>query len=163
MLSVLIPSFCAKVTLLAPSAKANKYADFFIVMALFNSFFTFLLRECLHLSIIFGVRMLVAQPILLKQGWMLAKLVFVLLLVAYHYASGAIYNQFKNDIVNYTSVKMRLWNEVATILLFAIVFLVELQNEMNALIGLGGFVGVSLLLMSGVKIYKQYRQKKGEL
>jgi putative membrane protein len=115
------------------------------------------------LAIIFGAWMLVAQPILLTQGWMLAKLVFVLLLVAYHYASGAIYNQFKNDIVNYTSVKMRLWNEVATILLFAIVFLVELQNEMNALIGVGGFVGVSLLLMSGIKIYKKYRQKKGEL
>ncbi|MDG1517466.1 MAG: CopD family protein, partial [Flavobacteriales bacterium] len=47
------------------------------------------------LAIIFGAWMLVAQPILLKQGWMLAKLVFVLLLVAYHYASGAIYNQFK--------------------------------------------------------------------
>jgi hypothetical protein len=34
---------------------------------------------------------------------------------------------------------------------------------MNALIGVGGFVGVSLLLMSGIKIYKKYRQKKGEL
>ena len=72
------------------------------------------------------------------------------------------YKKFKNDKVTTSSAKMRLWNEVATLLLFAIVFLVELQNEMSALIGVGGLIGVSLALMAGIKIYKNYRSKKGE-
>lgn len=114
------------------------------------------------LAVTFGCWLLIAQTDLFGQPWMHAKLVFVLLLIAYHHMCGAIYKKFKKDIVTTTSAKMRLWNEVATLLLFAIVFLVELQNEMSALIGVGGLIGTSLVLMAGVKIYKKYRSKKGE-
>ncbi|MBL55687.1 MAG: protoporphyrinogen IX oxidase [Flavobacteriales bacterium] len=114
------------------------------------------------LTVIFGSALLTVQPDLFTEPWMHAKLVFVLLLIAYHHVCGSIFKKFKNDIVTTTSAKMRLWNEVATLLLFAIVFLVELQNEMNALIGVGGLIGVSLALMAGIKIYKNYRSRKGE-
>ena len=114
------------------------------------------------LTLILGSTLLISKMDNLKEGWMWAKIVFVLLLIAYHHVCGAIYKKFKNDIVNTTSTKMRLWNEVATLLLFAIVFLVELQNEMSALIGVGGLIGVSLALMAGIKIYKSYRNKKEE-
>ena len=114
------------------------------------------------LAVTFGCWLLIAQTDLLSQPWMLAKLVFVFLLIAYHFMCGAIFNKFKKDIVTTTSAKMRLWNEVATLLLFAIVFLVELQDRMNALIGVGGLIGTSLALMVGIKIYKKYRSKKEE-
>lgn len=112
------------------------------------------------LVVIFGVWMLWEQPDLFKQPWMHAKLVFVLLLLVYHWICQTILNKFNNNIVNTTSNKMRLWNEGATLLLFAIVFLVELQNEMSALIGLGGLIGTAILLMLGIKIYKRYRNNK---
>ncbi len=110
------------------------------------------------LTVILGSTLLVFSSDIYAQPWMWAKLVFVLLLIAYHHVCGAIYKKFKNDIVNTTPAKMRLWNEGATLLLFAIVFLVELQDSMDALIGLGGFIGLAILLMVGIKVYKKYRK-----
>lgn len=113
------------------------------------------------LVLIFGVWMIMRDSgYYLSQPWMHAKLVFVLLLIAYHHVTGGIYKKFKNDIVTTTSLKMRLWNEVATLLLFAIVFLVVIQEGMKPLIAVGGLIGVSLLLMIGIKVYKSARDKK---
>ena len=86
-----------------------------------------------------------------------AKLTFVFLLIVYHLICGAIYKNLIKDIINHTSFKMRLWNEVATLFLFAIVFLVVLKSEIDALIGLVGFIGLAIFLMVGIKIYKRYR------
>lgn len=110
----------------------------------------------------FGIALLIEFPEYLTESWMHAKLTFVALLIAYHFACGNIYNKLQNNIVKHSSFKMRLWNEVATILLFAIVFLIELQSEMNALIGVAGFILLAVVLMIGIKIYKRSRLKKGE-
>lgn len=115
------------------------------------------------LAITFGTWLLVGYDSdFLTQPWMHAKLTFVVLLVVYHHICGAIYKKLKNDIVTHSSLKMRLWNEVATLLLFAIVFLVVMKSGMTALIGVAGLISLSVALMIGVKIYKRYRVKKGE-
>lgn len=101
------------------------------------------------------------MPTYLSESWMHAKITFVALLVAYHFACGTIHDKLQNNIINHTSFKMRLWNEVATLLLFAIVFLVVLKSEMNALIGVAGFILLAVILMIGIKIYKRSRLKKG--
>ena len=93
-----------------------------------------------------------------SESWMHAKLTFVVLLVIYHFICGEIYKNLQKDIINHSSFKMRLWNEGATLLLFAIVFLVVLKSEINALIGVVGFVGLAILLMIGIKVYKRYRR-----
>jgi putative membrane protein len=59
-----------------------------------------------------------------------------------------------------SSQKLRIWNEVATILLVAIVMLVVVKQEMSLAWGLGGLALFILLLMSAVKIYKNVRGKK---
>ncbi|MFT4684545.1 MAG: putative membrane protein, partial [Flavobacteriales bacterium] len=58
------------------------------------------------------------------------------------------------------SFKLRIWNEVATIILFSIVFLVVLKNTINWIWGVIGIVLFSLLLMFGVKLYKRIRKKE---
>jgi|TARA_B100000795_G_C22803329_1_gene443188 putative membrane protein len=113
------------------------------------------------LAIGFAIGLLIKMPTYLSESWMHAKITFVALLVAYHFACGAIHNKLQNNIINHTSFKMRLWNEVATLLLFAIVFLVVLKSEMNALIGVAGFILLAVILMIGIKIYKRSRLKKG--
>jgi putative membrane protein len=63
---------------------------------------------------------------LVKNALDARKLVFVLLLI---YAKcQQIYKQLQNDEVKYSTNFMRLWNEGATIILFAVVFLVVLKN-----------------------------------
>jgi putative membrane protein len=55
---------------------------------------------------------------------------------------------------------MRLWNEVATLFLVAIVFIVELQNTLSWIWGVFGLVLFAVLLMLGIKWYRKWREKK---
>lgn len=112
------------------------------------------------LASFFAFWMLVANPYYLSMPWMHIKLAFVLALYFYHGFCQKIYSQLQNDIVKYSAFKLRIFNEVATIILFAVVFLVTLQNTINWIWGVVGIVLVSLLLMLGIKLYKKMRAKK---
>lgn len=114
------------------------------------------------LATIFAIWLLIINPAWLQQPWMHVKLAFVVLLIAYHLKNHQIYKQFQNDDIRWSSSKMRLWNEGATLILFAVVFLVILKSAVNWIYGLTGLVGLAVLLMIGIKSYKKYRQNKGE-
>lgn len=109
------------------------------------------------LTWIFGLWMIWENPGFLMAPWFQVKLTLVLLLTIYHLSCGAILNQLKNDVIKYSSNQLRVWNEVATIFLVAIVFLVELQHATNWLYGLGGLIAFTVLLMLAIKIYKAIR------
>lgn len=113
------------------------------------------------LTTIFAVWLLVLQPFWLKENWMLIKLGFVLLLYVYHWSCQIMYDQIKNGFLKYSSFSLRIWNEVATIILFACVFLVVLKNALGWIFGVVGIVGISILLMLGIKLYKSIRAKNG--
>lgn len=107
-----------------------------------------------------GVTMLIIWPFWLQQGWMHIKLTFVVLLIAYHYICQSKIKQMRNGVFKWTSTQLRIWNEVATIFLFAIVFLVVLKSSLNWIFGVIGLIVFTLIIMSAVKIYKYYREKK---
>ncbi len=111
------------------------------------------------LAVFFAAYLLYLQPFWLKAGWMQVKLGFVLALFFYHFSCQVLYNQVKNGFLNYSSFALRIWNEVATIILFACVFLVVLKNTIGWVFGTLGIIGVSVLLMFGIKLYKKIRQK----
>jgi putative membrane protein len=54
---------------------------------------------------------------------------------------------------------MRIWNEGATFILFAVVFLVILKNAINWVFGIIGLVLLGVLIMLGFKLYKRFRYK----
>jgi len=114
------------------------------------------------LSTIFAIWLLILIPSWLQQGWMHVKLLFVLLLFIYHYQTHVYYKQLQNDIVKKTSSFMRLWNEGATFILFAVVFLVILKNSINWIFGVIGIIVLGVLIMLGYKIYKNIRAKNPE-
>jgi protoporphyrinogen IX oxidase len=111
------------------------------------------------LATIFAMCLLYLIPAWLQMPWMQVKLGFVVLLFAYHFKCHQIYKQLQNDEFNYTSNFMRLWNEGATIILFAVVFLVILKNAFNWIYGVIGIVLFSILIMLGFKFYKRIRKK----
>ena len=111
------------------------------------------------LATLFAIWLLVLQPFWLKANWMIIKLVFVGLLFAYHWSCQIMYKQIENGFLKYSSFTLRIWNEVATIILFACVFLVVLKNSLGWIFGVVGIVGVSVLLMLGIKLYKKTRKK----
>lgn len=95
----------------------------------------------------------------LQLPWMHVKLVFVLLLYLYHLKCHQIYRQLQNDEFKYSSNFMRIWNEGATIILFAVIFLVILKNELNWIYGVIGIILFSVLIMLGFNFYKKIREK----
>jgi putative membrane protein len=52
-----------------------------------------------------------------------------------------------------------LWNEGATIILFAVVFLVILKNAVNWIYGVVGIFLFSITIMLGFKFYKRIRER----
>ncbi len=60
------------------------------------------------------------------------------------------------------SFKLRLFRELATIFMIAIVFAVILKDAVNWIYGLVGIMGIALLIMVAVKRYKKYREKSAE-
>lgn len=111
------------------------------------------------LTIIFGIWMLIQNPSLLTQTWMHIKLTFIVILLFYHFVCQNIMIKLEQGLYTWTSNKLRLWNELATLVLVAVVFLVEMQNSMSWIGGTLGFFGVAISLMIGIKIYKKYRKK----
>ena len=112
------------------------------------------------LTLAAGIAMLFINPELLKMGWMHIKLTFVLGLVVYHHICQSKIKHMRNGVFKWTSTQLRVWNEVSTIFLFAIVFLVVLKSSLNWLFGLLGLFAFIVIIMSAVKIYKHFRQKK---
>ena len=111
------------------------------------------------LCTLFAVILLVLNPGLLKFPWMHVKLAFVLLLWAYHIKNHFIYKQLQRNEVKYTSNYMRIWNEGATIILFAVIFLVILKSAINWIFGVLGIIALGILLMLGIRLYKRIRDK----
>ena len=112
------------------------------------------------LASFFAFWMLYKNPFYLEMPWMHVKLSFVLALYFYQVACHKIFKQLQRNEIKYTPLKLRIWNEVATIILFAIVFLVVLQNAINWIWGVIGILLVSILLMLAVRLYKKIRAKK---
>lgn len=91
--------------------------------------------------------------------WLMVKLIFVVLLYGYHISLHIIYLEQKRNYFRFSSQKLRIWNEAATILLFAIVFLASVKNGLSWVFGLLGIASLAILLMTGIKLYKSVRKK----
>lgn len=112
------------------------------------------------LATVFAVWLLVLMPFWLVQPWMWVKLVFVGLLLLYHFKTRQFYKQFLLGNHKYGTTFFRVWNEGATLILFAVVFLAILKNSVHWIFGLVGLVGLAVLLMLGIRVYKKYRTPK---
>ena len=92
--------------------------------------------------------------------WLLIKLIFVVFLYIYHFSLHAIYKQQAAGVFNYSSQKLRIWNEVATIFLVPIVMLATVKSSLSWVWGLVGLIAFIIVLMSAIKIYKTVRRSK---
>ncbi len=92
--------------------------------------------------------------------WLIMKLVFVAGLYGYHFFLHKIFKQQQNDIIAYSPIALRIINEISTLFLFAIIFLVIMKSIMNMVYGLIALVGLIMILMIAIKIYKNIREKQ---
>lgn len=111
----------------------------------------------MYLTVLAGLSMLYVNSSLLETDWMAVKLGFVVLLIIYHFICQRILVELRSGKFRFTSTQLRFWNEVATILLVAIVFTVILKSAVDWVYGLIGLLVFSAVIMLAVKWYKGYR------
>ena len=115
------------------------------------------------LSLIFGLLVLFkggwANVVFDPAGrWLLIKLIFVVFLYLYHFSLHIIFKQQIRGEFRYTSQQLRIWNEVATIILVAVVMLVVVKQNISAVWGIIGLIGFIVVLMGAIRIYKMLRK-----
>ena len=101
----------------------KKISDVFKVME--KKLYFYIMTPAMILSWIFGLLLIHSVGFQqLGQTWMVLKIIFVIFLSLYHFYLGKILNQFKFDQNTHSHKFYRLINEIPTILLILIVFVV---------------------------------------
>ena len=111
-------------------------------------------------TLIMGASLLIDQPVWLQYGFMHIKLTLVFFLYVFHFSLHYFFGQLKRGVLKFSSTQMRLWNEVSTLFLISIVFLIVLKNALSIVWGIAGLLVVAFLIMMGVRIYKKFRNGK---
>lgn len=113
---------------------------------------------------VFGWWMIIANPsYYLAQPWMWIKIIVVGLLTFYHLQCQRILSQQRMGVYKFSSFKLRLFNELATVFLVSIVFLVVVKSKSGllwGLLGLCAFAGVLVLL---VYLYRKTTAQDNQL
>jgi putative membrane protein len=91
--------------------------------------------------------------------WLMIKLCFVVGLYVYHFTLHNIYKQQMRGVFKYSSQQLRIWNEVATVFLVAIVMLAVVKQNMSVVWGIVGLIAFVILLVSAIRIYKLVRNR----
>lgn len=114
----------------------------------------------MYIVVAAGITMLFLAPGWLQQPWLHIKLTFVILLIIYHFICQHKIKQMRIGIFKWTSTQLRLWNELATLLLFVIVMCAVVKDNINWPYTIIGLIIFVFVMISAVKIYKYYRTKK---
>ena len=107
----------------AENSDDKKISDVFKIME--KKLYFYIMTPAMILSWIFGLLLIHSIGFQqLSQTWMVLKIVFVVFLTIYHFYLGKTLNQFKFDQNTHSHKFYRLINEIPTILLILIVFVV---------------------------------------
>jgi putative membrane protein len=109
------------------------------------------------LTLIFGVWMGILYGSI--PTWLLIKIFFVAGLFAYHLIIHSIFLQQQKGIFKWSSQKLRIWNEGATIFLVAIVMLAVVKQLLSVVWAMGVLVAFAVTLLIAIKIYKRLRKE----
>ena len=111
------------------------------------------------LTAILGPTLLYLNSGILGMKYMQIKLFFVLGLFIYHFICHSFFLKLQKGTPTKSSTFFRIWNEVSTLFLVAIVFLIVMKNQVNWIYGTVGFFLFGIVLMLAIKVYKKLREK----
>ncbi|MCB9676939.1 MAG: CopD family protein [Alphaproteobacteria bacterium] len=94
--------------------------------------------------------------------WLQVKLVGVVGLLAYHGSCHWLHARLQAGEPPWTSRSLRIWNEVATLFLVGIVFLVVVKDGLSLVYGTVGLLIFTAVLMAGITAYRRVRMRSQE-
>lgn len=89
--------------------------------------------------------------------WLQLKLLGVVGLCGYHVACHWLFRRLLARAPPWSSRTLRIWNEVATLFLVGIVFLVVLKDGISLIYATLGLIAFSGVLMAGITVYRRLR------
>ncbi len=107
-----------------------------------------------------GIGMLILNPAWLQMPWMHVKLTLVAGLVFYHITCGRMIRKMELGTLSWSSFRLRLFNELPTLVLIAIVMLAVWKNLNGLWLGLVLLLGLGVLFFIAAKLYKRKREQK---
>ena len=107
----------------AENISETKTSEIFKIME--KKLFFYIMTPAMILSWLFGLLLIHSIGFhQIGQTWMLLKIVLVVILTAYHFYLGGMVNLFKLDLNKHTHKFYRIINEIPTVLLILIIFVV---------------------------------------
>jgi len=115
-------------------------------------------------TVAMAIGLVYTEPDVLKEPWLHFKLLFVTLLLGYHFYCGHLMKQLAANSCSWSSQKLRALNEAPTIILVVVVLLAVFQNNLPADITAWGIFGLIILTGVTIQLYaKKRRQEKEKL
>jgi len=105
----------------AGAEKGSDLSETFKIME--HRLLRFIMNPAMIVTWVLGLLMLYANPALLEQGWMHAKLLFVILMTVLHMLFARWRRIFAADANRRSDRFYRAWNEGPTVLMIAIIIL----------------------------------------
>ncbi len=109
------------------------------------------------LTVIGGVTMVVQLSSI--PTWLQIKFGLLVGLLGYHFWCGAIRRQQAAKTSTWASNRLRMFNEIGTMFMVAIVFLAVFRTTMSIAWGVGGLLGLGVSLMLGIRLYRKVRAR----
>jgi len=113
-------------------------------------------------TVAMAIGLLTTEPEVLKQGWLHIKLLFVVILIAYHFYCGRLLKQLAVGKCGWSSQQLRGLNEAPTVLLLAIVLLAVFKNDLPTDITAWGILGTIIAMAAIIQLYAKKRKRDQE-
>jgi putative membrane protein len=89
--------------------------------------------------------------------WLVIKVALVVILYGYHLYIHYMFTSIRAGHYKWSSDRLRIWNEGATVLLIAIVMLATVKTGISVVWGLVGLAVLMVVLLIAIKVYKKTR------
>jgi putative membrane protein len=115
-------------------------------------------------TVAMAIGLLSTEPEVLKEGWLHIKLLFVALLIGYHYYCSRLIKKLAADECRWSGQQLRALNEAPTVMLLVIVLLAVFKNNLPTDITAWIIFGTIILMAVSIQLYaKKRRQDKEKL
>lgn len=92
------------------------------------------------------------------NGWLHIKLLLIFLLTGYHHYCKGLIQKMEVGKTGFSSFQFRLFNELPSLLLIAIVLLAVFKNKLNFLYAIIGILIAGVLMYLIARVYKNKRE-----
>jgi len=106
--------------------------------------------------------LLSVNPDWLRQGWMHAKLGFVVVLLLYHGFCYRLMGQLQRGDCRWNGRQLRALNELPTLLLVIVVMLVVFKTQFPTGAATWFLVGLVVFMAASIQFYARWRRQRAE-